>query len=149
MSENKNNSQNGISLSQEILDEIKEDMKIERYATTGELKDMCMKAATLTQKYTELYYSFNRQYKEIKRKLDKVFAERFADIRLNGYKNIAITSNADIAKLVCKDEKYGKLKLYTDDAESAVDFLEQTIKNFNTRSWKLRDLVEIEKMENL
>jgi hypothetical protein len=147
MSEDKKN-EIGSFLSNEILEEIRDDMNIE-YATTLELKKLCMRSATLVQKYTEMYYNSNRQYKQLKRKLDMVFGRRFADIRLNGYKGIAITSNSDIAKLVCNDEKYAKLKVYTDDAESAVEFLDQTIKNFNTNAWKLKDLVEIEKLDNL
>ena len=136
-------------LSKELLDQILEDMKIERYSSTNELKQMCRDAATLTQKYTEMYYSYKRNMNKLQVKLKTVEGDLFKKIKNDGYDGLNISSSADIYTLIRREKSYVLLKGYVDEFELAVEFLEQTIKNFNTRSWKLRDLVEIEKIDNM
>jgi phosphatidate phosphatase PAH1 len=133
-------------LTKEKMQEIREDLAIE-YSSTMELKGLCMKVSSQTQVQAEAYHDAKRAYKKLKRKLDKKFAEKFTDIKINGYKNIAISSASDITKLVNADQEFSKLKAYADDAELAVEFLESTVKQFVSKSWKLRDLIEIEKLD--
>lgn len=136
-------------LSKELMEEISNDMKIERYSSTNELKQMCRDSATLTQKYTEMYYSYKRNMNKLQVKLKNIEGDLFRKIKNDGYDGLSISSSSDIFTLIKREKSYVVLKGYVNEFEMAVEFLEQTIKNFNTRSWKLRDLVEIEKIDNM
>ena len=149
MSEDKNDLIEQGKLSEEMLQEIAEDMKIKSYATTHELKDMCRNAANVTQKYTEIYYGYRRNMKKIDVRLKQHEAELFKAIKNDGLDGLHISSSADIFRIIKRDGKYIKLRRMMDEFETAVAFLEDVLKNFNTRSWKLRDLVELEKIDNL
>lgn len=136
-------------LTEELIQEIAEDLKIPAITSTLQLKELCRKSATLTQKYTEIYYEYKRKMKRLKVEMSKHEGEMFRKIRNDGYDGLTITSSSDIFTLIKNDAKYVKIKKLLDEFEIAVDFLERTINNFKDRSWKLRDLVEIEKLEHL
>ena len=110
------------------------------------------KIKAIVRKYYEKNKSkpeYKRKMKRLKVEMSKHEGEMFRKIRNDGYDGLTITSSSDIFTLIKNDAKYVKIKKLLDEFEIAVDFLERTINNFKDRSWKLRDLVEIEKLEHL
>jgi len=129
-----------FELEDEFLEQIVEDTKIDDF----NLKDQLRTVVDKTQRYIEELYRQKRNMKKLERFLKKVKGELFQYYKTEY--EIKLTSSVDILIFVEKDKKYQTAKKHYDDLEAIVDFLDRTIKNMNSKSWSLRNMVEMEKL---
>ena len=119
-----------LELSDDFLEEINKDLKINDL----DLRGQCTDAPNVSQKYIEKLYRERRKLKEFEVACNKVRGKLFGQIRRDGLEGIAFTSSSDILRLVEKDKEYIKIKRALNDQQVIVDFLDDTVRNFNNRN---------------
>jgi hypothetical protein len=129
-----------FELPEEFLEDVVKDTEINDF----QLKEQLRTVVNKTQRYIEELYRQKRKMKQLERFVKKKKGELF-----EYYKNdfeIKLTSSNDIMTFVERDKKFQTAKKHYDDLEAIVDFLDRTIRNMNNKSWTLRTMVEMEKM---
>jgi hypothetical protein len=129
-----------FELPEDFLEDVVEDTKINDF----QLKEQLRTVVNKTQRYIEELYRQKRKMKQLERFVKKKKGELFEYYK-NDYE-IKLTSSSDILTFVERDKKYQTAKKHFDDLEAIVDFLDRTIRNMNNKSWTLRTMVDLEKI---
>lgn len=127
------------TITEEFRKRVEEDCKIDTFDLTRENASYVNR----TQVYIEEYYKQSRKLSS----LDLMVKEKKAHL-LIFYKRdfeIKLTSMTDIMTMIEGDPKFQKLMKYYNEQKSVVEYLQQTIKNMQQKSYALKNLIELRK----
>ena len=133
--------------------DIVEDLKID----TSEIIEECRNAPNKTQKYIEVLNYYRRRCVSKKILMDRLFAEYFgyykSFIDKKGHKfgdKFPRDFNSGDAKIMVDREKEVILaKTIYEETKVMVIYLEEVVENFKSRSYQLKNIVEVMKMERV
>lgn len=127
------------TITEEFRKRVEEDCKIDTFDLVRENASYVNR----TQVYIEEYYKQSRKLSS----LDLMVKEKKAHL-LIFYKRdfeIKLTSMTDIMTMIEGDPKFQKLMKYYNEQKSVVEYLQQTIKNMQQKSYALKNLIELRK----
>lgn len=127
----------------EIKEKVEEEIKIDR----NDLLEENVQQISLHHRYLSLLEEQKRKLRKLEAVKDKWYAKLYDDYRWNSEKRRK--TKAELESAVKKHPKYAKINKMMETQRNLVEYLEGVVDLLKNRYFILKNLVEMDKMENM
>jgi len=127
----------------EIKERIQEDLRID----TSDLSEEVRNQPAVHHRYISLLQTEQHKLAKIKRAMNTLHSLLFESFRWNG--NIRRRTTAELESAITSNTKFQEIAEKFDAQTNYVTYLEHVLDLFKSRGFALKNLVDLEKMENM